>query len=401
MSTDDRAPVGYDPVAPATAADPFPAYAELRDRCPVHRYDGYDHPMWSVARREDAKALLLDPSQWVNHLGAGIGYAGDEGRGNLQHFDRPEHTRRRAFLRDEFNPVRVVPLAEHTRQLAEQIVTAVRPLGRCELHDDVALPLPIIGFIEMLGVPLDDRDRIKAWADALVLGLSDPHIADQPTREIKAYIKEAVIERRAAAEAGQPVPDGLLSTYSLRPLEGELIPVRELQNMFLQLMVAGHETTTSLITNMVWRLLEDREQRWERVRADRSLIEVAVEESLRFDPPVLGLFRTNVEPTTLGGHELPADSKVMVLYASANRDPATFPEPDVFSLDRDAVQLRHHMAFGWGVHFCLGAPLARQTARIALDVLLDELPTLRLDGTTERIAPAFLWGRRRLPVAWD
>jgi cytochrome P450 len=176
----------------------------------------------------------------------------------------------------------------------------------------------------------------------------------------------------------------------------------ELANMFSQLLVAGHETTTSLITNMVFRLLERREL-WEQVMADRALCEVAVEESLRFDPPVLGLCRTNHEPAELGGEQLDPGTKIMVLYASANRDPAAFEDPDTFRLDRAWAELRRHYSFGWGMHHCLGAPLARQTAKVALETLIEQVPTLRLvDGTgrPERIAPEFLWGKRRLWVEW-
>jgi cytochrome P450 len=177
------------------------------------------------------------------------------------------------------------------------------------------------------------------------------------------------------------------------------MPDDQLAAMVLQLMVAGHETTTSLITNLVWRLLEER-SRWEAIVANPALAETAVEESLRYDPPVLGLCRTNKKPVTLGGYELEPNTKVMLLYASANRDPAAFRDPDEFRIDRDLQELAHHYSFGWGTHHCLGARLARQTARIGLEVLVERLPDLRLAGPTERIAPAFLWGRRKLPVAW-
>ncbi len=389
----------YDPLDPEVVADPFPAYARLRHQCPVHVTEMGGHGFYTVADRPTAHAVLTDHRRWVNHLGAGVARSGDEMRGNLQHFDVPEHTPRRVFLRDEFNPVRVQVHEARTRELARDLVDAFEADGQCELHDQFACPLPIIGFIEMLGVPVDDRDRIKGWADLLVLGLSHPEVAAEPTREIKRYIAAAVRERRAVADRGEPVPEGLLSTYALRELDGERLPEREMESMFLQLMVAGHETTTSLITNLTWRLLQDR-TRWERLLEDRALVEPAIEESLRYDPPVLGLFRTNAEPMRLGPYELETDTKVMVMYASANRDPIAFPDPDAFDIDRDPLQLRRHYGFGWGIHFCLGAPLARQTAKVAIETLLERLPRLRLDGPTERIGAPMLWGRRTLPVAW-
>ena len=169
--------------------------------------------------------------------------------------------------------------------------------------------------------------------------------------------------------------------------------------MVSQLLVAGHETTTSLITNAVWRLLEDR-SRWERLVADPGLVPNVIEESLRFDPPVLGLCKTNNRPVQRHGVDIAQDSKVMVLYASANRDESTFERPDEFVMDRSLLESKRHLSFGWGTHFCLGAHLARLTARLALTVLVDELPTLRIDGPTERVGAPFLWGRAKLDVAW-
>jgi cytochrome P450 len=179
------------------------------------------------------------------------------------------------------------------------------------------------------------------------------------------------------------------------------MPLTELVNMVNQLLIAGHETTTSLITNCVWRLLEDRPARWCRLLAGPDLVVNAVEESLRFDPPVLGLCRTSDLDTELGGVEIPAGSKLMVLYASANRDPHRFPDrPDDFVVDRPVLETRRHYSFSWGIHHCLGAHLARLTARVAIEELLARLPTLALDGPTERVASPFLWGRHAVPVAW-
>ena len=287
-------------------------------------------------------------------------------------------------------------LIEHTTRLAgemaEVMAAAPRPF---ELHDGFALPIPILSFIDMMGVPRADRHRIKAWADAMVQGLSDPYAAGPATEELRQYVLEMV----QSVRAGKEIPDGLMKTYSMREFNGALMDEREMANMFSQLLVGGHETTTSLITNMVYRLL-DRRELWERLLVDRSLCEAAVEESLRFDPPVLGLCRTNNDETELGEYHLEPGTKLMVLYASANRDPAAFTDPDTFSLDRPWSELRRHYSFGWGMHHCLGAPIARQTARVALETLLDRFPTLRLTGESERIAPEFLWGKRKLFVTW-
>ena len=389
----------YSPTDPDVVADPFPAYAMLREQCPVHHTNMAGVDFLTVASRDDVHRILTSPNLWVNRHGAGIAYSGEDGRGNLQHYDQPEHTKRRVLMRNEFNPLEVRKLADSTRTLAVGLADEMEAAGpQVELHDAFACPLPILGFIDLMGVDHDDRGRIKAWADQLVLGLSDPKQAVKPTAEIKAYINAAVSERRRIADAGGTPRPGLLTEYSLRLLDGERIPLVEMESMVLQLLVAGHETTTSLITNFMWRMLEE-PSRWARIVADQSLIPNAIEESLRFDPPVLGLFRTNVEETAIGEVAVPAKSKVMALYASANRDPEAFPNPDTFDIDRDEMQLKRHYSFGWGIHHCLGAPLARQTARIAIETLATRFPDIRLDGPTERLAPEILWGRRKLPVA--
>lgn len=389
----------YDPLSPEVLENPFPAYARLREECPVHQTSMMGREFLTLAVREDVHAVLTNPNTWVNRYGAGIAYSGVDGRGNLQHFDQPEHTQRRVLMRNEFNPLEVKKLADHTEALATELASAMEAAGNsAELHDAFACPLPILGFIDLMGVPHEDRDQIKAWADELVLGLTDPKAAVKPTAEIKDYINAAVSQRRATADAGGTPRPGLLTEYSLRTIDGERIPLSEMEAMILQLLVAGHETTTSLITNLMWRLLEE-PSRWQRIVSDRSLIPNAIEESLRFDPPVLGLFRTNEEPAVVAGVEIPAKTKVMSLYASANRDPELFTNPDVFDIDRDPMQLKRHYGFGWGIHHCLGAPLARQTARIAVETLADRFPHMRLDGPTERLGAALLWGRRKLPVA--
>jgi cytochrome P450 len=391
----------YDPLSAEVLADPFPAYARLREECPVHHTSMMGREFLTVALREDVHDILTHPQKWVNRHGAGIAYSGVDGRGNLQHFDQPEHTKRRVLMRTEFNPLEVKKLAAPTQVTADALAADMPGLadanGVVELHDAYACPLPILGFIDLMGVPHEDRDRIKAWADQLVLGLTDPKAAIQPTEEIKAYINAAVSERRADADAGRTPRPGLLTEYSLRTIDGERIPLEEMEAMILQLLVAGHETTTSLITNLMWRLLEV-PSRWAHVVAHPGIIPNAIEESLRFDPPVLGLFRTNEEPTTIKGVDVPKGTKVMSLYASANRDPDLFSDPDVFDIERDPAELKRHYGFGWGIHHCLGAPLARQTARIAVETLAANFPNMALAGPTQRLGAALLWGRRQLPV---
>jgi len=394
---------GYSPTSPDVLEDPARAHAELRERCPVHRTDALGRPLYSVSRAPDVHRILIDHEHWSNRKGPGITDTAS-GAGDMQHDDPPEHTRRRMFARDWFGPPAVARLEENVRAVAVGLIEQARPARRADLYADVALPLPVTSFCEIMGVRIDDRDRFLHWADELVVSMAYPDRGREARRDLSAFTAAEVERRRALADAGDVdgLPDGLLTHLAVDEYhDGERMPLGEVVNMTNQLLIAGHETTTSLITNCVWRLLEDRAGRWDRLLADRQLVPNAVEESLRFDPPVLGLCRTSEHDAEIGGVEIPATSKVMVLYASANRDPARFPDrPDEFVVDRPLLEARRHYSFSWGIHHCLGAHLARLTARVALEELLERLPDLRLDGPSERVASPFLWGRKRLPVAW-
>jgi cytochrome P450 len=408
MSGDDTH--SYDPVGDETLADPMPAYAELRSKCPVHLFDGLERPMYTFSRREDVQSVLTDALLWSNRLGPGIAVS-DNNVGDLQRYDPPDHEVRRRFLRAPFLPRAVEASGPRIEALARELATRLAPTGTAELHDEYALPLPVQALVDMMGVSDSDGQDFKIWADDLTLGMTYPDRALDSRRAMTAYTVGQIQQRRAAVAAadlgpdddpiGSVVPEGLLSHMACQPLEdGEFMPDRELAAMVGQLLVAGHETTTSLITNATWRLLEDRD-RWERLVAEPELIPNVIEESLRFDPPVLGLCKTNNEPVERHGVDIAIDSKVMVLYASANRDEAFFDRADEFLVDRPLLEAKKHLSFGWGSHFCLGAHLARLTGRIGLQVLVETFPNLRLAGPTERVGAPFLWGRSKLHVAWD
>lgn len=400
MATDDQAGqvTDYDPFAPATLEDPHPAHQWLLERCPVHFYE----PMgfYTVSRHENLVEVARDQTRFSAHWGQGP--ADRPGGGMLD--DPPDHTMFRRMVLSFFTPRRIEAQTPAIEQLASELVDAiaVRSDRRAELHDDIACPLPVIIIARLLGVAEADRERFKTWSDAQVAAMGR---ADQSNREtamqMYAYLQDGVTERRSLLADGRPLPDdlisGLVTAASSAPRE---ITDAEILGMLGQLLVGGNETTTSLITNCVWRLLEDR-SRWEAVVADPSLVEVAVEESLRFDPPVLGLWRKAVCPVTWHGVTIPEGARVQMLYAAANRDPAVFDDPNSFRLDRDLAELRRmHVSFGSGVHFCLGASMARTEAIVAVRTLAARLPSLRLAGPTERIEPQFLWGRHRLPVTW-
>jgi len=400
----------YDPTSPEVLADPLPAYETLRAQCPVHLFEGLEHPLYTLSRLEDVHAQLSDPELWSNRFGPGISYS-EQNPGSLQRYDPPEHTLRRRFLREPFLPKAVEAFQPAVSELAASLIDGFESRGQAELHDDYASPLPITAFTRLLGLPLDDRPQFKYWAEKLTLGMTYPDQATDDWLALRTYTLAKVRARRDAMAAadlgleddpvGTVVPEGLLSHLACHRLgDGNFATDDEVTGLVAMMLVAGHETTTSLVTNTVWRLLEDR-TRWERLLAEPDLVPNVIEESLRFDPPVLGDCRTNTAPVTIHGVDIPANSKVMHLLRSANHDPDLCEAPDEFRMDRPLLENRKHYAFGWGTHFCLGAHLARMTARTALGQLIVRLPDLRLDGPTERLQAPFLWGRRVLPVAWS
>jgi len=397
--------IRYAVTDPDVLADPAPAYARLRAECPVHRADVDGRPLYSVSRATDVHSILIDPMHWSNTRGPGIADS-SSGAGDMQHDDPPEHTRRRMFARDWFGPPAIARLEPAIREVTVELLELLGPKGHGELYKDVALPLPVTSFCAILGIDLADRGAFLAWADELVVAMAYPEQGRRARRELSAFTAKEIERRRAVADTGDAEhvnPAGLLTHLAVDEYaDGERMPLGEVVNMVNQLLIAGHETTTSLITNCVWRLLEDRPARWERVVADPALIPNAIEESLRYDPPVLGLCRTPNGDATVDGVDIPAGAKVMVLYASANRDATRFADrPDEFVVDRPLLETRKHYSFSWGIHHCLGAHLARLTAKVALEELTMRLPGLRLDGEPTRVGSPFLWGRKSLPVCWN
>jgi cytochrome P450 len=215
----------------------------------------------------------------------------------------------------------------------------------------------------------------------------------------KKILADAGITEPSVEHLGTVLPYDYISLGLAIRVDGRPLNDAELFNICTAFLTGGQETTTSLITNMVWRLLEVPE-RWERLKAEPQLIDHVIEESLRYDPPVIAHFRTSLCPVTMNGVDLPARSKLMFSMIGANRNPKLFPDPEEFKIDRPLGEVRKHLSFGYGTHFCLGAPVARLEAKVALTRLITALPNLRLIGETTRINSWLYWGRATLPVAW-
>ena len=389
----------WSPFAPEVLEDPNAHWAALHAHDPVPWTGDFDPPFYTLTRYADVLDALRDVDTFASRYGQGPRF--QEGIALLS--DPPLHTRFRKMLQKAFTPGRIRAFAPRIEEIAHELLDAIeRRIASgnrsFELHDDLACPLPVIVIAEILGVPAGDRQAFKRWSDAAVeaLGSENPRALAPELAELDAYLGRAIEAARNGTRRGDDLITALVDAANDAGDVSDL----QLRAVVQQLLVGGNETTTSLITNAVWRLLEV-PSRWQRLRDDPELVPHALEESLRFDPPVLGLYRSTTRPVTVRGVDIPERSKVFLSYAAANRDADVFDDPDIFDLGRSPDAVRPHLSFGHGIHFCIGAALARLEARTTLRVLLQRLPHLGPEGPGERIAPFFLWGRRALPLRVD
>lgn len=382
---------------PAFAEDPFPVYAELRERGPVHRVrlpepDPWE--CWLVVGYDEARAALADP-RFAKDLRKLGGQGIDEqmmGRHVLVS-DPPEHTRLRSLVTRAFTARRVQTLAPRVQRITDDLLDAMLPRGRADLVESFAYPLPMTVICELLGVPDLDRDAFRAMSTEIMTPTAEGgHVTAM--RQMAEYLDELIEDKRSSA----PGDDLLSDLIRTRAEDGDRLSRTELRGMAFILLVAGHETTVNLLTNGVYGLLTHPEQ-LAALRADMSLMDGAVEEMLRYEGPVeTATFRFAAEPVELGGQLIGRGEGLLVGLDSANRDGVRYPEPDRFDIRRAP---QGHLAFGHGLHFCLGAPLARLEARTALRSLLDRCPDLTLDGPPGPRVPGMLMrGFRALPIRW-
>ncbi|MCD2463513.1 MULTISPECIES: cytochrome P450 family protein [unclassified Streptomyces] len=378
-------------------AHPYPYYAKFRENGPVHEVrmpDGFQ--FWLVVGHEEGRAALADPRLAKSPHVIGVRPPEEDIIGvHLLSADAPDHTRLRRLVTGEFTGRRVEALRPRIERLTTELVDAMEPAGRADLVDAFAYPLPITVICELLGVPSADRDTFRRWSTELVSPTGEEDFGRSMV-DFGAYLDELIEDKRAAG----PADDLLSGLIASRAEDGDRLSGPELRAMAYLLLIAGHETTVNLIANTVRNLLTHPDQ-LAALRADPGLLDGTIEESLRFDGPVeTSTFRFSREPVTLGGTEIPAGRHVLVAIGALDRDPARFPEPDRFDIRRDT---RGHLAFGHGIHYCLGAPLARLEGRIALRTLLDRFPGLELDpeGEPWEWLPGLLMrGVRHLPVRW-
>lgn len=388
-----EAPVtDFDPCNADHRRDPFPAYARLRAEAPVARCAARD--LYLVSRHDDVVAALGNHADFSS--GQSVGPEKMPGIPMMLTCDPPLHTRLRTIVGRALTPRLVAAFEPRIRAIADALVDRAVARGAFDLVADLAAPLPLLVICEVLGLDCDRPDDFKRWSDdtfAILGGRVDADSFDRYNRswrEFKARLAPEIAARQQAPQAD------LLSVLAAPHPDGEALTRSEILNFTLLLLAAGNETTTDLLSLSV-HALATHPATLARALAQPGRMASVVEEVLRWQSPVQGLCRTTTREVVLGGTRIPEDAKVMVLYASANRDPSRHDDPDTFDVDRPAGQ---HVAFGFGIHRCLGAALARLEARVALEALYARAPSLRLDpaGGAALIDNPLLRGFARLPV---
>ena len=385
---------------PELQTDPAGTFRTLRDQCPVHHTD-HPAPHFTVSRYADVTEVLRNSDIWKSKFGPGLAMRGG---GVLVSSDPPKHTNERLAITKVFRPSAIDEMRDDIAALVHRLADRFVDRGEGDLIGLFAMPIPLTVMCWLLGTPEEDVEQFRNWVLPMAEGVSyaqgraAPEVAEAYERFF-AYFTAHVRGRQAAMESGHDVPDDMLTRLLTVERDGSRISFEDVLGFCQFLLVAGSATTTLLIGNVLYRLLRHPDQ-LALVRADRSLVETAVEESLRLDAPVHGLFRTNDEPVCMHGVDIPVDSKMLALFASANLDPEVWEHPDEFDVTRDLTQLRKHYAFGVGIHYCLGAPLARMEAQLAVNEVLDRLPNLRLTGAPTLVKAQVLNGLETLPVAW-
>ncbi|MBO1336576.1 cytochrome P450 [Streptomyces sp. VRA16 Mangrove soil] len=392
------------------AGNPYPAYAWLRDNAPVHRTtlpSGVE--AWLVTRYADARQALADQRLSKNpehhdepsHAKGKTGIPGErkaELMTHLLNIDPPDHTRLRRLVSKAFTPRRVAEFAPRVQELTDDLIDRFAAKGEADLIHDFAFPLPIYAICDLLGVPREDQDDFRDWAGMMIRHGGGPRggVA-RSVKKMRGYLAELIHRKRA--DPGDDLISGLIRASD----HGEHLTENEAAAMAFILLFAGFETTVNLIGNGTYALLTHPDQRERLQRSiaagERGLLETGIEELLRFDGPVeLATWRFATQPLSIGGQDIAAGDPVLVVLAAADRDPDRFAEPDTLDLARRDNQ---HLGYGHGIHYCLGAPLARLEGQTALATLLTRLPDLRLAAEPTDLrwrGGLIMRGLRTLPV---
>jgi cytochrome P450 len=374
------------------ALNPFPWYRSMRETAPV--YFDPQPSMWHVFRYDDVQRVLSDYASFSSERGRG----GDQPlSASMISMDPPRHRQLRALATQAFTPRAVDALAPRIQSIVNELLDAVMASGRMDVIGDFGYPLPVIVIAELLGIPPADRARFKAWSDAIVstsntMGASTMSNS-QAQREMVEYFMGIIAQRRR--EPGADLISGLLAAQ----IDGQHLTTQELLGFCVLLLVAGNETTTNLLGNAML-CFTGKPDAWQRLRVDPALLPGAIEEVLRYLSPVQSMYRVAAHDVELGGQRIPANARVLAWIGSANRDEAQFSTPDEFDIMRSP---NRHIAFGYGIHYCLGAPLARLESKIALTAMLERFATVSRapDAELEPLPSTIVYGVHNLPITFE
>jgi hypothetical protein len=381
---------------PAVFVNPYPAYRQLRDQSPFNylalppgTIPGFDEPIraWALMKYDDVYNALRDHETFssedprAGRFGPKIVLIQD---------DPPRHTRFRRLVNKAFTLKRVEALTPWITSVANELLDEIGE-EEVDIVQSYTIPLPVKVIARLLGIPGEDYVTFKRWSDAFLAAISMP--PEERTKNVMEMVE--YFGRMAAARRAQGAED-LITALVEAEVEGEALEDWEILGFCILLLIAGNETTTNLMGNVL-NILVDRLELWQQLREDRSLVETVIEETLRYESPVQRLFRVTTREVEVSGVTIPKGANVTTFYGAANRDPKEFPNPDEFRLDRD---LRNHVAFGLGIHYCLGAPLARAETQITLNTFLDRFPVLQR-GTAPAVrqtATHIVFGFHQLPL---
>jgi cytochrome P450 len=383
----------FDPFSSSVLADPYPWYRLLRETAPVHHIPGTD--IWAVSRYADALTVLRNHAAFSSSGGVGPEW---DPHPMLSMYDPPEHTRLRRLVAGHFTPRFVVSFADRMRATTNELLDTLLNARAADFVSDFAQPLAASLIADLLGIPMDRRAEFRRWSVGVVETLTSRHDASaasaarKTSNEFVQYIRQVIEERRSASHTDTAVPD-IISLLLQAKLEEALTP-REVTAFCVLLVVAGFETTVNGLANIA-NAMTLFPMAWQEVEHDPSLSSSMIEEALRYDSPDQAFFRNTLVDTSIGETTIPARSKVMVLFGSANRDPEKYANPDLFDVRRNPVD---HLAFGAGVHYCLGASLARQQYAIVVDAFLQRVKRMDPNGSSTRHVNVIMRGFREFPV---
>lgn len=398
----------YDLFSQVFKTDPFATFIKMRQDDPIYAHQAPDgHTIWYITRYEDVVAILRDNVHFVKDIRHAFTPQQLHSRRTTLHqlinenmlfADPPDHTRLRALVNQAFTPKRIEALRPRLHHLAHELLDRVAPLGQMDLIADYALPLPVAVIAELLGIPEADRVAVADWSQAIISPGSRGHTykaRKQKVRALVAYLRELFKEREARPQ------DDLITALVQAESAGDRLSEAELSSMVALLIVTGHETTVNLIGNGVLSLLLHPDQ-LTLVQANPELMVQAVEELLRYDGPVeTSTTRWVGQTITYKEHTMQRGDVVRLVFTSANRDEAVFECPHTLDITRSDNK---HLAFGMGIHYCLGAPLARLEGEIAFNTLLQRFPTLSLAVSPDALqwrSGVLFRGLRQLPVRWN